>query len=130
MSARGMTAGYSLLELLVVVAIIGLLAAIAAPAVMASVDRMTLSADARAVVTQLRELRDRALDQQTPVVIGERGEAFEVASGTKIETEPRTGLVVGPDGTMTGVLVLRRGEASVTIVMDRFTGRVRSESVR
>lgn len=63
------SAGYSLLELLVVLAIIALIVAVAVPPLIGGSDRIVLAADARAVATQLRTWRDEALDNQKEVTI-------------------------------------------------------------
>jgi prepilin-type N-terminal cleavage/methylation domain-containing protein len=121
MAPRALSPGYSLLELLVVLAIIGLIATVAVPVVTTSVDRMTLAADARAVATRLRALREEALDQQKeiPVAIG----TLPVSGGTVVDATPAKDFAIGPDGTMPATLRLTRGGASVRIVANRLTGR-------
>lgn len=141
------TAGYSLIELLVVLAIMGLLAVIAVPAVASSVERMTLSGDTRALTTELRALRGRALDRQVDISLSVSGGAPNVlavsdggtivlAGGTQAEiSAPGAGntpqhFVIAWDGTMTGSLRLSRGGSSARIAADRLTGRLVVEIVQ
>ena len=128
MGPRALSPGYSLLELLVVLAIIGLIATVAVPVVTTSVDRMTLAADARAVATRLRALREDALDQQKeiPVAIG----TLPVSGGTVVDATPAKDFAIGPDGTMPATLRLTRGGASVRIFANRLTGRFSIEGAR
>jgi type II secretion system protein H len=65
MNARG----YSLLELLVVLAILGLIAALAVVPISASIDHMRLSDDARVLAGALREAREEALNQQRDIAL-------------------------------------------------------------
>lgn len=139
-------AGYSLLELMVALAIMGLIIAVAAPAVGASVERMTLRSDARAVTQELRRLRERALDRQTDIVVtasgsaanalaASDGSALTLASGTQVEIVPtRRGLPaqlrVSWDGRIMGAVRVSRGAASSRIAADRLTGRLRAETAR
>ncbi len=125
------TPGYSMLELLVVLVIMGLIATVAVPVVSSSVERMTLGADARSLATQLRDLRETALDEQKDVVVTaeggnvsvSNGEALQVSSGTTIEiVGPR--FVISAEGAPTGGFRLSRGNSSVRIVTNPLTGRI------
>jgi prepilin-type N-terminal cleavage/methylation domain-containing protein len=119
-----MARGYSLLELIVALAIMGLIAAVAAPAVIGGIDRMTLNADARAVATTLRSLRETALDTQSDVAV--TASTFELSSGTRIDL-PKGGVVIVADGSTGAALQLTRGGAAVRIVVNRLTGRITVE---
>ncbi|MCE9521368.1 MAG: type II secretion system GspH family protein [Alphaproteobacteria bacterium] len=132
-------AGYTLLELLVVLSIIALIAVVAIPAAGGSVERMTLSSDARAMTTQLRRLREQALDTQSDIVLTVSGSAANVAnvsgaeaiamsSGTSLEISPR--FTIAWDGTVNGTMRLSRGDAAARIVADRLTGRLVVEASR
>lgn len=126
------TAGYSLLELLVVLAIIGLIATIAVPSVAVSLDRVTLTADARAVATRLRAWRNVALDQQAEIRIAadagrltaSNGESFDLSQGTVADGAGAAELVISPVGASSGAIRLKRGQAAVTVAVDPITGRV------
>lgn len=120
-----MARGYSLLELVVALAIMGLIAAVAAPVVIGGIDRVTLNTDAREVATKLRALREAALDSQREITVTEGD--FDVAAGTRIEF-PKRGFVIGADGTAGATLHLVRGDASVRVVVNRLTGRVAVEA--
>lgn len=126
-----MTRGYSLLELIVVLGIVALLIVVATPTVQASVERMTLTADTRALLTELRRLREEALDQQTDLVLTVAGGAaheIEVSSGETISLTPGTAVrmrdvVIAWDGTISGALYLSRGAREVAVAAEPLTGR-------
>lgn len=133
--ARGTSPGYSLVELLVVLAIMSLIVLVAVPAASSTVERMTLSADARTLTTNLRALRTIALDRQTDIVLTatasglapSQGPAIELSSGTAIEIAQLGAdrrFVLRWDGTASGVITLTRGESSLRIAVDRLTGRL------
>jgi type II secretory pathway pseudopilin PulG len=113
-----------LLELIVALAIMGLIAAVAAPAVIGGIDRMTLNADARAVSTTLRSLRETALDTQADVAVA--ASSFELSSGTRIDL-PKGGVTIAADGSIGAELQLTRGSAAVRIIANRLTGRITVE---
>ena len=133
--ARGTSPGYSLVELLVVLAIMSLIVLVAVPAASSTVERMTLSADARTLTTNLRALRTIALDRQTDIVLTatangltpSQGPAIELSSGTAIEIAQLGSdrrFVLRWDGTASGAITLSRGESSLRVAVDRLTGRV------
>ena len=130
-----MMRGYSLLELLVALAIAAAIVVIATPSVQASVDRMTLSADVRAVMTALRRLREEALDRQVDITLGvpggaaseisvSTGETLALTAGTTVSVVPAQGVVVAWDGTIRGTLRLARGSREATVAADLLTGRL------
>jgi len=134
-AARAISPGYSLVELLVVLAIMALVVLVAFPAANSTVERMTLSADARTLTTELRALRSTALDRQTDIVlqsaaqglVPSQGKAIRLSPGTNIEITQGGGsesaFVLRWDGTAAGAITLRRGSASLRIAVDRLTGR-------
>jgi prepilin-type N-terminal cleavage/methylation domain-containing protein len=130
-----MTRGYSLLELIVALAIAAAIVVIATPAVQASVDRMTLSADVRTVMTALRRLREEASDRQVDITLGapggagnliavSTGETLALTAGTVVRVAPAQGVVVAWDGTIRGTLRLSRGPREATVAADLLTGRL------
>lgn len=131
-----MRRGYSLLELIVVLGIVALLIVVATPTVQASVERMTLRADARTVLTALRRLRGEALDRQADMVLSVAGNAANeivVTSGDTISLTPGTAaqvrdVVIAWDGTITGTLTLMRGDAQISIAAEPLTGRPTAEA--
>jgi prepilin-type N-terminal cleavage/methylation domain-containing protein len=126
-----MTRGYSLLELIVALAIMSLIVVIATPAVQASVERMTLRADTRTLMTELRRLREEALDRQTDITVtvtGSAPSALQASTGSTIALTPGTsirsqGVTVAWDGTIRGTITLARGAAETSVVADPLTGR-------
>jgi prepilin-type N-terminal cleavage/methylation domain-containing protein len=132
---RAMSPGYSLVELLVVLAIMALVVLVAIPAASSTIERMTLSADARTLTTELRVLRTIALDRQTDIVltagaeglVPSQGEAIQLSSGTTVEIDQAgsdSAFVLRWDGTASGAVTLRRGDASLRVAVDRLTGRL------
>ena len=121
--SRG-SAGYSLLELLVVLAIMALISSVAAPTLIGGSDRIVLAADARAVATQLRAWRDEALDGQREVTIAPAD--LVLSSGTSADLGAKS-FTIGADGGAGVRVRLSRGNTTVTVVMDRLTGRVAIE---
>lgn len=134
--------GYSLLELMVVLGILGLIAIVAAPTISTSIDRMTLTSDARDLATHLRALREDALDRQTEIVVApsgaeasaltaSSGESIELSSGTNVEVIASDGraraggrFVISADGLAAGGFRLSRGEVSSRLMVDRMSGRM------
>lgn len=133
-AARAISPGYSLVELLVVLAIMALVVLVALPAASSTVERMALSADARTLTTALRALRTTALDRQSDIVlqataqglVSSQGKAIQLSPGTSIEMQgggSEGAFVLRWDGTAAGAVTLRRGNASLRIAVDRLTGR-------
>ncbi len=136
---RKETAGYSLLELTVVLAIMALVVAVAMPAVGASLERMTVQSDARALMLGLRALRAHALDRQVDIAVtvsGVEGNVLNASDGTAIVLAAGTVVAVAPelrvtwDGRITGAVRLSRGAARLQITPDRLTGRLSAAGVR
>lgn len=136
---RKETAGYSLLELTVVLAIMALVVAVAMPAVGASLERMTVQSDARALMLGLRVLRAHALDRQVDIAVtvsGIEGNVLNASDGTAIVLAAGTVVAVAPelrvtwDGRITGAVRLSRGAARLQITPDRLTGRLSAAGVR
>lgn len=129
--------GYSLLELTVALAIMALVVAVAAPAVGASLERMTVQSDARTLALGLRALRERALDRQTDIriaVSGRNANVLNASDGTSIVLAAGTAvaadLLVTWDGRITGAAFLSRGGTRMQLRADRLTGRLSAEGVR
>lgn len=81
MSNTSSTSGYTLLELLVVVALVGMVTAIAAPASISAVDGARLSADARTLVSEIRSLQADARNQATRPTLTADAEGHLLVSG-------------------------------------------------
>jgi general secretion pathway protein H len=133
------SAGYSMLELLVVLAIMALLAVTAIPAALGSIERMTLAGDARRVTGELRRLREQAQDQQSEIIVTMRkqgGNTLSVSDGSVIAlawgTEATlqgvdkrdTRVVLSWDGSISGSVVLVRYGATTRISAESLTGRL------
>lgn len=129
------SAGYSLLELMVVLGILALIAVVAVPTMSTSIERMTLAGDARNLATQLRALRENALDRQTEIaltssrsepntLIASDGEIIRLSIGTTIEVKGAGRFVISADGIPAGGFRLSRGASSNRIGAERMSGRI------
>jgi general secretion pathway protein H len=85
--------GYSLLEMLVVLAILGLIAAVAIPPIGTSIDHMRLSDDARILAGALREAREDALNQQRDVAL-----TIDPQAPNKLASSARAQWTLSADG--------------------------------
>jgi len=140
------SAGFTLIELVVVLFIAGLLIAVAPPLISAAMPGVELKSTAREIAAALRFARDRAILRQTDAAVqldlDER--RYTVSGRTKVSAIPervevlldtvQTELTEGaggsirffPDGSSTGGRVtLSRGEAVYKVDVDWLTGRVR-----
>lgn len=125
-------AGYSLLELMVVLAIIAVVMTAGLPFAFGSMERLSLESDARRVAGSLREMRALAMDLQKDVVLSVPaggGDIIASSEGDRIRLSPGTTatieaaepggradgpgrLVIGWDGSLSGSLRLEsRGRA-------------------
>lgn len=123
MRERPGTAGYSLLELMVVIAIMAIVATAGLPYVSGSLDRFSLEGDARRVASQIRLLRETAMDLQKDITVAPRADgASELVTSegmiiplsgsttvTIVTDAPDGKLLVGWDGTVSGAIVLTDG---------------------
>jgi general secretion pathway protein H len=130
-------AGFSLLELLVVLVMLGLLAGISAPAVGRSYENIEFRKQAGEIAAVLRYARLMAVTRGKEVrlsLTAEQGQALRL-SGAVEELRPAgTGerehltihpaeIVFYPEGGATpGTLTFTRGERSRTILLDPLTG--------
>lgn len=142
-TAGSRTAGTTLLELALVVALIGIVTAIAVPALGRRRDRVAVLEAARILADALAVARDIALSGAAPVAVrlGETGATVTVtAAADTIERHAlgtllgvslratRDSLAYGPDGLGVGAAnltaIVARGSAADTLVVSRL-GRVR-----
>ncbi len=125
--------GYTLLELLVVMAILSTLAAVAIPVASRSVESAMLNSDVRETVVELRRLESEAVARQTTISVSQgkegtlsfsTGESWTVPSGSVIAlTSPRVSFY--PDGTSGGgALEVSRGGDNITIAVAWLSGDV------
>jgi general secretion pathway protein H len=128
------TAGYTLLELLVVLAMIGFVAALAAPLAGNAVASATLNADARSLATYLRSEQQIARSEQRVVGIGNGADAralLERSAGLS----PQAQLTIADapleffaDGTASGGRVtLREDGRTKTVAVAWLTGAIAIE---
>lgn len=141
-SAPARANGYTLLELLVVMLMIGLVASLATSLMPSQNSQWRLATDARKVAGLIAEARDQArltgrlvrleaaADGETLTREGAK-QALRLASGTTAKVLPlvrqdpaQQALLFFPDGSNSGGTVeLRSGTASLRISVDWLTGR-------
>jgi general secretion pathway protein H len=124
-------AGYTLLELLVVLGIIGLVATLAAPLVGKAIASAALNADARSLATYLRTQQQLAQSGQRTIAIGDAdGASQEVQQKAGLSGQARFAvsnapLEYFPDGTTTGgSITLHEHDQTTTVSVSWLTGAI------
>lgn len=137
------SSGYSLLELLVVLGILSLILLIAAPVLSNTVERFSLASDARSAVSQLRVLRERAMDLQKEITIrssvGDKSslttsenETLSYTRGTAVAVSNRVEphiLRISWDGSVAGQLIFSNGVKEIRVYARDFNGPITFEAV-
>ena len=146
-----MTRGFSLIELVVVLAVLAIGAAVVAPAVGRTADGVRARAEVGAVAAFLRSARERAVTRQEALEVlvdndthalvmrraGHHGEAAVVASRAvspwlRLEADPPPPRVTFlPHGMSSGArfAVAAPGSRAYVIAVDALTGRVSTQRV-
>jgi len=138
------SAGYSMLELMVVLAIMAIVATAGVPYAFRAADRLTLEGDARLVASKMRLLREAAMDRQkdisvsvSPVRANElqtsEGDTIRLSEGTSasiVTDTPDRRMLVGWDGSVSGVLVLSDGSRKLRLRPKGILAPVSVEAVR
>ena len=132
-----MERGYSLLEMLVVLAILGLIAVVAVPPISASIDNMRLADDTRVLAGALREVREQALDEQRDLALTIAGANAIEGAGRRwtLSDDAAITFVAGEggpkvfafhaDGTANGgAFRIARGKGKADVRVDGITGAV------
>ena len=137
-------AGYSLLELLVVMAIMAMIVVMAVPFTAGTVDKFSLASDARLVAAQLHSVRDVAVDMQRDVAVSVTSRpafGLETSEGQFISLSPGTAasilapggrneMVISWDGSMAGSIILSRAGKSTRIYASQLNGPLHVEAVK
>jgi general secretion pathway protein H len=136
--------GFTLFELLVVLAILGIVVALGAPALHRMVPGVELKSSAQTVATALREARGLAIasNAEVTLVVDLDDRALRIGDGPSVRlassfditllTATRELIDAGtgqirfyPDGTSTGGrITLTQGDSRYHVVVDWLTGRV------
>ena len=136
--------GFTLMELLVVLGVLGLVLALAVPSFSRALPALELRTDARNVASALREARALAIgrNQETTLTIDAEQRSLRLGDGAPIRLSPHLGmslLTAGsetaetgtggisffPDGTSTGGrITLVLGERQRHVVVDWLAGTV------
>ena len=132
--------GYSLLEMLVVLAILGLIAVVAVPPISASIDHMRLADDARTLAGALRALHEQALNEQRDIFVTadpQAGNKLRSSAGGEWSVSGDSSVAFVPagrgsqtfafnnDGTASGgTFGVTHGGAEARVLVDDVTGAV------
>ena len=140
---RSSSAGYSLLELLVVLAIMALIVVTAIPFAVGTIEKFSLASDTRLVAAQLRTFRQQALDRQRDVSLfattqpqpglkSSDGQFIALSSGTTASVFAAGGrqdIRISWDGSMSGTIIMTRGGKSNRIFAGELNGPIRVEPI-
>jgi len=138
--------GFTLLELIVTIAVIALVVGLAAPTIGRSTEALRARADVAGFSALLRAARERAIVTQTPQAVvvdppahrvsvraggpdGEVRETHALSDRVTIEASPPPALIVRfePQGSSNGGdFRLTAGAVAYRVTVDPLTGRVRS----
>lgn len=138
------SAGYSMLELMVVLAIMAIVATAGVPYAFRAADRLTLEGDARLVASRMRLLREAAMDRQKDISVSvsnadaselltSEGDTIRISDGTSasiVTDAPGRRLLLGWDGSVSGVLVLSDGSRKLRLRQKGILAPVTVEVVR
>jgi general secretion pathway protein H len=143
--------GFTLLELLVVLAVAGLIMAVTPPMLSKAMPGLQLKSSAREVAAGMRYARDRAvswrtrtelrvdLEQRTvsvtgrprPIQLSDDLDVALVTARSALEDDQRGSIFFYPDGSSTGGrITVSRGTSGYDIDLDWLTGRVSIAAVQ
>jgi general secretion pathway protein H len=127
--------GYTLIELLAVIAILAVIAGFAVPMVERTIENTMLQSDARALMVELRSVQTEAITEQIPITVTtaekgglqlSSGATFTLPSGSSVRLADGTSHIdFLPDGTSNGgQLLVARGEDSAPIDVHWLSGDI------
>lgn len=138
------SAGYSMLELMVVLAIMAIVATAGVPYAFRAADQLTLEGDARLVASKMRLLRETAMDRQKDIsvsvsnadaneLVTSEGGTIRLSEGTSasiVPDAPDRRMLMGWDGSVSGVLVLSDGSRKLRLRQKGILAPVSVEAVQ
>lgn len=138
------SAGYSMLELMVVLAIMAIVATAGVPYAFRAADQLTLEGDARLVASKMRLLRETAMDRQKDIsvsvsnadaneLVTSEGGTIRLSEGTSasiVTDAPDRRMLMGWDGSVSGVLVLSDGSRKLRLRQKGILAPVSVEAVQ
>lgn len=134
MSAAGNDSGFTLLEALVVVAIVGMVSAIIAPNIGTSLDLLSLRQSASVLQADLRTARATALRTGSRVIVAplRNGSGYDWVGGTRrfpgdVAMKMSGPIAFLPDGSMIPADVsIASGNRRIPVSIDPITGAIKA----
>lgn len=126
--SKSPSAGFTMLEMMIIIVIIGILAAIAVPSFSTIIPKLEVRAQARATLNYIRQARSRAISEGTQYGVhldAANGEYFlfkDTVNPAQMTYHPGDSIVVGPELIDPDVNLVASTFANNTVIFQQ-TGR-------